>query len=135
MSVFEPNRESRANGGESARSVVVSSQRLELLVFGEVAASKKQGVALVPEDTRGLVQAALVDVFSQIRPAGAATVAGVVSLVVPPQLKSAKGLATVVADAQHAIGIEKLFDIASIVYTDPFHFQVLPDKWIILSPH
>jgi hypothetical protein len=76
----------------------------------------------VPKNAGGFVQAALLDPFTQVGPAGLATMARVMLLVVPPELEASEGLTGIVRDAQHTVGVEELFDVRLVVNCDPFHF-------------
>jgi hypothetical protein len=108
-------------------------QRGKLPVFGEVPATQEQGVAPVPENPCGLVQAALVDPFPQVSPSGSTAVAGIVLLVVPPEFESAERLATVISYAQYAVGIQELLDMPFVCHGDPFHCWILHDSGLSLA--
>jgi hypothetical protein len=99
----------------------VLAQRGELFVLREMPTAQEERIALVPEDLRGSVQTVMLYPLSQIGPAGLTAVACVMPFVVPPELEAAEGLATVVSDAQHAVTVEELFDVRSVVYGYLFH--------------
>jgi hypothetical protein len=88
----------------------------------------------VPEETGGVVEAVLLDLPSEVGPAGPAAPANIVLAVVPPKLESAEGTTAVVPNADDVVAAQKLLDIRSIVYSDLSHGSILHDKsvhWLI----
>ena len=60
-------------------------------------------------------------------------VTGVVLLVVPPKLEPAERLAAAISNTQHAIGIQKLFDVGFVGHGDPFHLRILHDMALSMA--
>jgi len=90
--------------------------------------AKEQQPAIVPQDTRRSVQAALLDLSSGIGPVRFAAVAHTMPPVVPPELKSVERSELIAPQSENSAGIEQPFDLGLAFYTDLFHCSILPEK-------
>ena len=98
------------------------------MVFFQVSVAKEQRPAIVPQDTRRSVQTALLDLSSGIGPVRFATIAHIELLVVPPELKTAKRPKLIAPQPENIAGIEQLFYLRFVFYTDFLHCSILPEK-------
>jgi hypothetical protein len=90
--------------------------------------AEEQRVAIVPQETGGVVEAVLLDLLAEVGPAGPPTPADVIFSVVPPKLEAAGGVTTDVPDAQNVIVGQKLLDVQFIVHGDLSHGSILHEK-------
>ena len=90
--------------------------------------AKEQGPAIVPQNTRRSVETAVLDLSSGIGPVRFATVAHIVLLVIPPELKSVERSVLIASQCENIAGIEQSFDLGLAFYTDLFHFSILREK-------
>ncbi|MHC4626057.1 MAG: hypothetical protein ACYTDV_03655 [Planctomycetota bacterium] len=90
--------------------------------------AKEQRLAIVPQDARRSIQAALLDLPSGIGPVRSATIAHIEPLVVPPELKAAKGPKLIAPQPENIAGIEQLFYLCLVFDIYLFHFYVLREK-------
>ena len=84
------------------------------MLFFQVLEAKEQPPAIVPQDARRSVQAALLDLSSGIGPVRFAAVAEIELLVVPPELKAAKGPKLIAPEPENTAGIEQLSYLPSV---------------------
>ena len=98
------------------------------MVFFQVFVAKEQRPAIMPQDARRSVQTALLDFPSGIGPVRSAAVAEIELSVIPPELKAAEGSKLIVPEPENIAGIEQLFYLRFVFYTDFLHCSVLPEK-------
>jgi hypothetical protein len=94
--------------------------------------AEEQHAPIVPEEAGGVVEAVLLDLPSEIGPAGPAAPADIMFSVVPPKLESAEGATTAVPYPQDAIAVEKLLDLPFVVYGNLFHGWILHEETKLL---
>ena len=90
--------------------------------------AKEQRPAIVPQDARRSVQTALLDFSSCIGPVRFAAVTHIELLVIPPELKAVERSKLIAPQPDNVAGIEKLFDLGLVFYTDLLHCSVLREK-------
>ena len=98
------------------------------MVFFQMLVANEQRPAIMPQDARRSVQAALLDLSSGIGPVRSTAVAEIELFVIPPELKTAEGSKLIVPQPENIAGIEQLSYLRFVFYTDFLHCSVLPDK-------
>ncbi len=98
------------------------------MVFFQVFVAKEQRPAIMPQDARRSIQAALLDLSSGIGPVRSAAVAEIELFVIPPELKAAKGPKLIAPEPENTAGIEQLSYLPSVFDVDLSHCYVLPEN-------
>ena len=98
------------------------------MVFFQVLVAKEQRPAIMPQDARRSVEAALLDLSSGLGPVRFATIAHIELLVVPPELKTTEGPKLIAPEPENIAGIEQLSYLRFVFYTEFLHCSVLPEK-------
>jgi hypothetical protein len=97
--------------------------------------SQKQRPTVVPQDAGRSAETALQNFFPCIGPVRFASIAYIVLLVVPPQLKATEGPILISPQPENIAVIEQLLYLSSVFYTDLFHCSILHEKIISVCGH